>query len=47
MNRCLVEKQGLEFSGYEIELQNQVTQNDVALRVNNSEIFKETVLSSY
>ena len=27
---------GLEFSSYEIELQNRVTQNDVALRVTNS-----------
>ena len=36
-----------EFSSYEIELQNRVKQNDVALRVTNSEIFIEILLSSY
>ena len=38
---------GSEFSSYEIELQNRVTQNDVTLRVTNSEIFVEIILSSY
>ena len=38
---------GSEFSSYEIELQNQVTQNDVTLRVTNSKIFIEILLSSY
>ena len=37
---------GSEFSSYEIELQNQVTQNDVTLRVTNSKIFIEILLSS-
>ena len=32
---------GSEFSNYEIELRNQVTQNDVTLRVTNKEIFIE------
>ena len=32
---------GLEFLSYEIELQSQVTQNDVTLRV-KSKIFKDT-----
>ena len=36
-----------EFSSYEIELRNRVTQNDVTLRVTNSKIFIETFLSSY
>ena len=30
-----------------LELQNRVTQNDVTLRVNNSNIFIEILLSSY
>ena len=30
------EKQGSEFSSYEIELQNRVTQNDVTLQITNS-----------
>ena len=38
---------GLEFSSYEIELRNQVRQNDVTLRVTNSKIFTETLLSGY
>ena len=38
---------GSEFSSYEIKLQNRVTQNDVTLRVINSEIFIEILLSSY
>ena len=38
---------GLEFSSYEIKLQNRVTQNDVTFRVTNSEIFTEILLSSY
>ena len=29
-----------------VELQNRVMQNDVTLRVTNSEIFRETLLSS-
>ena len=38
---------GSEFSSYEIELRNRVTQNDVTLRVTNSELFLEILLSSY
>ena len=38
---------GSEFLSYEIELRNRVTQNDVTLRVTNSEIFIEILLSSY
>ena len=38
---------GSRFSSYKIELQNRVTQSDVTLRVTNSKIFLETVLSSY
>ena len=38
---------GSEFSNHEIELRNRVTQNDVALRVGNSKIFIEILLSSY
>ena len=38
---------GLEFSSYEIELQNPVTQNDVPLQVTNSKVFIEILLSSY
>ena len=40
-------KGGSEFSSYEIELRNRVTQNDVTLRVANSKIFIEILLSSY
>ena len=40
-------KGGSEFSSYEIELRNPVTQNDVTLRVANSKIFIEILLSSY
>ena len=29
-----------------VELQNRVMQNDVTLRVTNSEVFRETLLSS-
>ena len=39
--------QGSEFSSYELELQNRVTQNDVILRVTNSKIFIEILLSTY
>ena len=39
--------EGLEFSSYEMELRNQLTQSDVTLRVNNSKIFIEFLLSSY
>ena len=38
---------GSEFSSYEIELWNRVTQNDIKLRVPNSNIFIEILLSSY
>ena len=38
---------GLEFSSYEIELRNWVTQNDAPLRVTNSKVFIEILLSSY
>ena len=38
---------GSECSSYEIKLQNRVTQNDVTLRVINSEIFTEILISSY
>ena len=38
---------GSEFSSYEIELRNQVTQNDVTIRVTNSKIFIEILLLSY
>ena len=44
----LIDKRwGSEFSSYEIELRNQVTQNDVILRVTNSRFFIEFLLSSY
>ena len=36
-----------EFSSYEIELRNRLTQNDSTLRATNSKIFKEILLSSY
>ena len=38
---------GSKFSSYEIELRNRVTQNDVTLRVTDSEAFVEILLSSY
>ena len=38
---------GSEFSSYKIKLWNRVTQNDVAIRVTNSKIFVEILLSSY
>ena len=38
---------GLEFSSHDIELRNRVKQNDVTLRVTNSEIFIVILLSSY
>ena len=38
---------GSEFSSYEIELRNRVTQNDVTLQVTNSKIFIEILPSSY
>ena len=40
-------KRGLEFSSYEIELRNRVAQNEVTLRVTDSKIFIEILLSSY
>ena len=33
---CVRQNRGSEFSSYEIELRNRVTQNDVTLRVTNS-----------
>ena len=39
--------EGLEFSGYEIELRNWVTPNDATLRASNLKILKEILLSSY
>ena len=38
---------GSKLSSYEIELQNRVAQIDVALRITNLKIFRETFLSSY
>ena len=38
---------GSEFSSYKIDLRNRVTQNDVPLRVTNSKVFIEILLSSY
>ena len=38
---------GSEFSSYEIELRNLVTQNDITLGVTNSKLFIEILLSSY
>ena len=38
---------GSELSSYEIEWRNRVTQNDITLRVTNTEIFIEILLSSY
>ena len=35
---------GSKFSSFEIELRNRVTENDVTLRVTNSEIFMEIIL---
>ena len=43
----IIEYCGSEFSSYETELQNRVTQNDVTLRVTNSKMFIEILLSSY
>ena len=40
-------KGGLEFSSYKIKLGNRVTQNNVTLRVTNSNIFIEIFYSSY
>ena len=45
--RNVLQKEGSEFFSYEIELRNRVTQNDVTLRVTNSKIFIEILLSSY
>ena len=39
-------ERGSEFSSYEIELRNRNTQNDITLRVANSNIFMEILLSS-
>ena len=47
LNFELLTTAGLEFSGYEIELRNRVTQNDATFRVTNSNIFIEILLSSY
>ena len=38
---------GSEFSSYEIELQNQATQNDVTSLVNNSKQFVEILVLSH
>ena len=38
---------GSEFSSCEIEVRNRVAQNDVTLRVTNSDILLEILLSSY
>ena len=40
-------KRGSEFSSYELELQDRVTQNDVTLWVTNSKIVIEILFSSY
>ena len=40
-------KRGSEFVSCEIELRNQVTQNNVTLRVTNLKMFIEILLSSY
>ena len=40
-------QRGSEFSSYEIELRNPVTQNDVTLRVTNSNILIQVLLSNY
>ena len=39
--------QVMKFSSYVIELRNRFVQNDVALRVANSKMFIEILLSSY
>ena len=36
-----------EFWSYEIELRERVTQNDFTVRVTNSKMFREILLSSY
>ena len=36
-----------QFSSYEMELRNPVTQNDVTVSVTNLEVFIEILLSSY
>ena len=36
-----------EFLGYEIELRNRVTQNNLTFRVTNSKFFVEILFSSY
>ena len=46
-NVMLTDENSSEFSSYEIEFRNQVKQNDVTLRVNNSKMFIEILLSSY
>ena len=38
---------GSELWSYEIELQNGVTQNDITIRVTNSKMFIEILLSSH
>ena len=40
-------KTDIEFSSYQIELGNRVTQNDVTLRVTITKMFIEILLSSY
>ena len=47
LNYDLTKIWGSEFSSYEIELRNRVTQNDVTLRVTILKVFKEIFLSSY
>ena len=46
-NVILTDENSSEFSSYEIEFRNQVKQNDVTLRVNNSKMFIEILPSSY
>ena len=43
----LAESPSSEFSSYEFELRNRVTQNDVTLRITNSKMFTEILFSSY
>ena len=45
-NLGISRNRGSEFSSYEIELRNRVMQNDVTLRVTNSKMFIEILLSS-
>ena len=43
----VIQSRGSEFWSYEVDLRNPVMQNDVTLRVTNSKIFIEILLSSY